>query len=86
LIPAFVALISGIMILAGTTLLKRIPISVKIPTLTPDANEDIHNPTGTKLKNKISTSATNPIITTGPTTIKLLPLFYFYLLKKQCML
>lgn len=66
-IPALVALMSGRIILAGTTRLKRIPISVKMPTRTPDAIDEIHSPTGTNEKNIIKINTTTAATIIGPT-------------------
>jgi hypothetical protein len=58
--PAFSALINGITTFVGTTLLNFMPISVKIPTLTPAASAEIHKPIGINLKNVNKKTAIRP--------------------------
>ena len=62
------ALISGEITLRGDTLRNLIPTKVPMPTLTPAAIAEIHNPTGTNensnnnATNTITTIIINPII------------------------
>ena len=79
LIPAFVALIKGIIILAGTTRLSRIPIRLNTLTLTPAAIDDIHKPNGTNIKNNINNTNTIPPVTNKPTIIITPFHTYFYI-------
>ncbi len=62
-IPAFTALIIGMMILAGTTLRSLIPTKVSNPTRTPAAHAEIHRPMGMKF----SSTSRNTITISGMT-------------------
>jgi hypothetical protein len=64
--PPLTAFIRGRTILDGVTLLKRIPIRLKILTFTFAARAEIHNPTGTKLKNSAKNSTMALIIIIKP--------------------
>ncbi len=48
----------------GGTRRNLIPTKVKIPTFTPAANAEIHNPIGTKVKNNDRPITINKIINT----------------------
>ena len=52
----------GKTILAGGTRLRRIPISVKIPTWAPEAKAVIQSLIGTKLNNRIKRTITTIVV------------------------